>query len=265
MRPLAILACTAMAMLAILPAHAQTHVELMDTWPSDATTSLAPNQKFYLRLQYQSDRPVHIWARPYFHGEPADAGSNPSRTYPAGSGEALGWFFLSRPGVRVDEIRIRAGDGSIKRTAVVATYPVSLVAGSSPVHTPASPEWVTRLSAKDKAAQDAEYQKAMNQPITAGETLFFTGFMATMVALGLIGVAWPAWGLWRWRGGWRAAAAVPAIVMAFVILRIVVDGARDPTSHNLWPFEIVMWGGFSFVWMLVAGLVHKLSGAGRTS
>lgn len=43
-------------------------------------------------------------------------------------------------------------------------------------------------------------------------------------------------GLWRWRGGWRIAAA-PAMVMSFVVLRIVVDTARDPTSRNLWPFE----------------------------
>jgi len=32
------------------------------------------------------------------------------------------------------------------------------------------------------------------------------------------------------------AAAVPAAVMA----RVVVDTMRDPTSHNLWPFELVI-------------------------
>lgn len=32
------------------------------------------------------------------------------------------------------------------------------------------------------------------------------------------------------------AAAVPAAVMA----RVVVDTTRDPTSHNLWPFELVI-------------------------
>ncbi|MDE2466474.1 MAG: hypothetical protein KGO02_22595 [Alphaproteobacteria bacterium] len=43
-----------------------------------------------------SDQPVHIWARPYFQGKPTKAGSNPSRVYPAGNGEALGWFFPVR-------------------------------------------------------------------------------------------------------------------------------------------------------------------------
>jgi len=71
------------------------------------------------------------------------------------------------------------------------------------------------------------------------------------------------WGLWRWRGGWRLFAAVPAAVMAFVVLRIVIDTTRDPTSHNLWPFEIVMWGGFSCGCMLLLGLAHKLLAAKR--
>lgn len=54
--------------------------------------------------------------------------------------------------------------------------------------------------------------------------------------LGLIGLGWPHRGLWRWRGGWRIAAA-PAMCMPFVVLRIVVDTARDPTPRNPWPFE----------------------------
>jgi hypothetical protein len=31
-------------------------------------------------------------------------------------------------------------------------------------------------------------------------------------------------------------SAVPAVVMA----RVVVDGLRDSTSHNLWPLEVVI-------------------------
>jgi hypothetical protein len=32
------------------------------------------------------------------------------------------------------------------------------------------------------------------------------------------------------------AAAIPVTVMA----RVVVDTTRDPTAHNLWPFELVI-------------------------
>ena len=44
------------------------------------------------------------------------------------------------------------------------------------------------------------------------------------------------------------AAAVPAAVMA----RVVVDTSRDPTSHNLWPFEVVI--------ALVVGLAGAIPG-----
>jgi hypothetical protein len=119
------------------------------------------------------------------------------------------------------------------------------------------------LRAADKAAQDADYQKAVNTPMTAGDVALFSGFMLAMIAIGILALAWPAWGLWRWRGGWRLAAAAPAVIMAFVVLRIVIDTTRDPTSHNLWPFEIVIWGGWICVGMLVLGLAHKLFAAKR--
>ncbi len=33
--------------------------------------------------------------------------------------------------------------------------------------------------------------------------------------------------------------------MAWTVLNIVVGVARDCTSHNLWPFEVLMFGGVS--------------------
>jgi len=66
--------------------------------------------------------------------------------------------------------------------------------------------------------------------------------MLFIIALFILGLGAPLWSAWKWRGGWRIAAAVPAAVILFVVLRIVVDTARDPTSHNLWPFEILQFG-----------------------
>lgn len=263
MRVLAMLVGLAIASLTVSLADAATTVRVVGTWPAGESVTLHPRQTFYLHLRYTSDEPVQIWAEPYFQGEPAHAGSNPSRIYPSGTGEALGWFFLD-PGARADEVRISAGDGSVKGTPVVTTYPVSVARADAPAQTPPPPAWVTRLRAADKAAQDAAYQKAMNQPITAGETLFFTGFMLSMAALGIFGLVGPAWGVWRWRGGWRIAAALPAALMAFVVLRLIVGTALDPTSHNLWPFEILMAGAASSVFMIVLLIARKISGAGRS-
>jgi hypothetical protein len=39
-----------------------------------------------------------------------------------------------------------------------------------------------------------------------------------------------------WPSVLTMAASVPAVVAA----RVVFEGMRDPTSHNLWPFELVL-------------------------
>jgi hypothetical protein len=248
-----------MAVLAPHPAHAQTRVQVLETFPAGDAVTLHRNQDFYLHLHYTSDQPVHIWAQPYFQGKPAKAGSNPSRVHPAGSGDALGWFFLFDPGTQVDEVRIRAGDGSIHGTPVVARYPVEVSGDDSPADTASPPGWVAQLGAADAAAQRADQRQRANAPISAGAMALFSGFMLAIAMLGLIGLAAPAWGLWRWRGGWRIAAAVPAAAMAFVVLRIVTATAIDPTSHNLWPFEILVWGGLSCLWMLVLAMARRLA------
>lgn len=66
-----------------------------------------------------------------------------------------------------------------------------------------------------------------------------------------------------WAGGWSrlgfgrgslvAGTGVPCAVMA----RVIVDGLRDPTSHNLWPFEILLAGVFGF------GVAFAAGGFGR--
>lgn len=240
--------------------HAATTVQVVETYPAGNSATLGRNQNFYVLLHYQSDQPVQIWANPYYQGKPANAGSNTSRVYPAGSGEAMGWFFLFNADDRVDEIRIKAGDGMPNSTPTVATYPIQVRGSNQPAVDTSTPEWVTRLSAIDKAEQKAAYEKRMNEPVTAGDMLLFNGFMLTMMAVGLLSFTAPAWGLWRWRGGWRWAAAAPAAVMAFIVLRIIIDGVRDPTSHNLWPFEILMMGAGSVLFMLVLVVARKVSG-----
>lgn len=99
--------------------RAGTVVHVIETWPSGEHITLGKHQNFYLRLRYETDKPVHIWARPYFNGKPVEAGSNPSQMY-SGKGETFGWFFFHAPGDMVDEVRITAGDGSISNTPIVA-------------------------------------------------------------------------------------------------------------------------------------------------
>ena len=47
-----------------------------------------------------------------------------------------------------------------------------------------------------------------------------------------------AFGL-TWLGRWRWAALVPVVIVLGLVLRIVLEVRADPTSHNLWPFEVL--------------------------
>lgn len=71
-----------------------------------------------------------------------------------------------------------------------------------------------------------------------------------LVAVGLIAMMLRAFGVGRFLAVWLLiASTVPAAVLA----RVVVDTARDPTSHNLWPLEILI--------ALAVGIACSLIGA----
>jgi len=59
-------------------------------------------------------------------------------------------------------------------------------------------------------------------------------------------------------------ASVPAAVMA----RVIFDGLRDSSSHNLWPFELVIavfvGGAVAFVGALIGTAVLRVSRGGRS-
>jgi hypothetical protein len=48
-----------------------------------------------------------------------------------------------------------------------------------------------------------------------------------------------------------------------VLLNIVVGVTLDPTSHNLWPFEVAIWGAGSVAVMLLLFLLRWITGASR--
>lgn len=242
-------------------ARAETTARVLASHPAGDVATLARNQTFYVRIGYSTDEPVRIWARPWFEGAEVDAGSNPSRVY-TGSGEALGWFFFMEPGKEVDEIRITAGDGTSSGTRLVATHPVRIIGSDRPAASASEPDWLVALRSEDERLQRAESERQMSTPPSTGETLFFSGFMLAVLALGIAGLAAPVWAMRRWSGGWRVAASVPAVLIGFVVLRIVFDTAGDPTSHNLWPFEILQVGVLSIAVIGVLLAARKLSGAG---
>ena len=252
-----------LALLAPGAVLAAATVEVVEVWPAGEALVVAPGQNVYLRMRYTTDAPARIWARPMLRGAAANAGSHPSPLYPPGSGEALGWFFFHEAGLEADAIRVSAGTGG-RDTPVLVTLPLEVrSANVASAGTP--PAWVARLKAEAEALQDEnDRQRAAQQD--DGSVAGAIADVATGLLLGLIPlllllmIGVPAWGLWRWRGGWRLAAAVPAVVMGLVLLNIIVGVAIDPTSHNLWPFEILMVGSAGLVWMLVLGVARRVRG-----
>lgn len=242
-------------------ARAQAQARVVATDPAGTTLTLAPHQPFYLRIAYRTDRPVHIWARPYLHGVQVPAASHPSSLH-EGSGETLGWFRLDA-GQAVDEVRILAGTGAARGTPTVASYPVRIEISDAPAAAREAPAWVSTLRRRDEAIRLRAMQAQANEPASTGGTVFVALLMPVVLVLLLAGIAAPAWALWRWRGGWRLAAAVPATLMALAVARIVFDTARDPTSHNLWPFEILLWGACNLLAIIVLALARLITGNRR--
>jgi len=81
-------------------------------------------------------------------------------------------------------------------------------------------------------------------------------------------VAFNALFLWRARrqaqrstGAFRILFYVPMLPLVFVTTRLAWDTARDPTSHNLWPFEYVIVGApCALVWWALK-VVRRRAGA----
>ena len=245
-------------------AHADVRARIAAADPA-TEASFGREQTFYVRIQFDADEEVSFWARPYLRGKRLDKGyrSNASARH-SGSGNALGWF--SFDGVaEVDEVRIVAGGGKPYRETEVAALPVKLSWTGQPHPPLARAQWVADLQGETARAWRAERAAENAKPPNPLAAMFMSGFMLLVLALLVGSVAAPLWGLWKWRGGWRVLPAVPLALMGFVIGRIVVDVARDPTSHNLWPFEILMFGTASIGVMLVLAFVRRLTGAASSS
>jgi hypothetical protein len=241
-----------------LDASADSRADIDNTHPS-STAHLATNETFYVRISFTTEEPLSLWARPFRNGvEVTTAMSNPSLRH-EGSGEALGWFALTEPG-DVDEVRIRAGGGKPYREWELASMPVQLEWTRGGRARPL-PEWVRELQAIETARMNEDAKRRANEPTSSGDVAIFSGFMLFMLALGIGGVIVPVWAARKWQGGWRIAALAPVAVLGFVILRIVIDTARDPTSHNLWPFEIIMFGAGALGAIAVLKLLRRITGA----
>ncbi len=62
----------------------------------------------------------------------------------------------------------------------------------------------------------------------------------------------------RWQGGFRLAAAAPLPGWAVWLAKFLYDVAIDPTSHNLFPFEILIGATVSLVYLSILTVLRRL-------
>ena len=245
--------------LAAACARAELRVTVDATDPASPAV-LVRHQSLFVRIEYAGAQEHHFWVRPYFQGRPVNGASRNASLRYTGSGVALGHFSLTQAGA-VDEIRIVAGGGQPYREIEVHGMPVDLRGTGIDGPPPGRAEWVKSLLAAEWERRQREMVEENARASPAIEPHLETVFVLAALGMAIGGVALPAWAVRRWRGGWRIAAALPLAGLAVVAGRILVDTARDPTSHDLWPFEILVAGGAGIVFVAIVYLVRKEAGA----
>lgn len=209
--------------------------------PAERTT-LQAQDHVSIHVAYQSPQPVVIWMRPYFGGQEVKQGfSHPSPVYAAGTGNAFGWFQVNRPEA-VDAIHVKMADARSHKVLAEFDHPVDLSFSGETGVSRFRADWAIKMGAAQQEQIGAPAKQRSNAPTTPGSAFFSFGLMVVIVSLFVATFAWPAYGIYSWEGWWRYVAAVPLLMMCFAVLRILIDTSRDPTSHNLWPFELATYG-----------------------
>lgn len=257
------IAIAVVLLLMLRSAHADTQASIGELSAAEGS-KLGVGTSLYVRIDYDSDAAIRLWARPYREGHEVRQAMSSGSELLSGTGQALGWFALTEPG-DIDEIRIRAGGGSPYREWVVANVPVrySWSAAASPET--GKPPWVEDLLQEVSARSEQRARQQAREPAKTSDVAWINGFMLLIVAIAVGSIALPVRSMIRWHGGWRLAAAVPLGLMTFVILRIIIDTTLDPTSHNLWPFEIVMFGACAVAIIGALWLARKVLGVSQSN
>jgi hypothetical protein len=81
-----------------------------------------------------------------------------------------------------------------------------------------------------------------------------------LIGFGLLVVVLAALVLRAWAAlaFWKTTLVVGASVPAAVLARVFVEGMADPTSHNLWPFELAIALGIGFAAALAGTIAGSL-------
>jgi len=236
----------ALLLAVVTAAHAAPEVapkvDVLETSPPSPAT-LGRHGTFYLRFHLETPFPVVVALHPYERGVDVlrTMGNGGEPTLPAGDTTDANFFFLlAKQPQHVDEVRILVSRSDDRRTQWTFSHAVDLTFDPAETSPPApDPAWVNDW----KVARDARFRAAAD---AAGPGSWFGWAVAVVVVpilvlLPLASVGLPLYFVWRWRGPRRLLAALPLVVLAGKLATVWSDVAADPTSHNLWPLELLLW------------------------
>lgn len=250
-----------------LPARAQTGepprvtFHMVETDPP-SPAMLHDNDHVYVRVQYETTAPMRVEMQLFDHGTRATKQhTNGEVVLPPGQGETLAWFAFPGPG-SVDGIRLSARIND-RNIVISQDLTVNYVWDGQPSSGENRASWVEPLLTQDEQRQQAAFAQ-MEQQFGSGGSGGVFGTLAVslfgivaLVAL-VAGFGWPLWGVIRWEGAWRAAAAVPLAAIVLWGLKDAYDLTIDRTSHNLLPLEFVIAACVIVPYMLVATLWRRV-------
>ena len=251
--PVALLACMPVGCWAAEPPSAAVSIAEMD--PASPAV-LHGDDDVYVHVHYTSDAPIKIWVRPFTDGAASPAMTMGSLVYPAGEGEAFGWFACPKA-CRVDSIHLQLATAQSGYPYREEATPVDFAWDGAPGqwHTPAA--WVKPLQDAEAAREKQAYDAYMSQPLGTSGVIALTVFGIMLLGALFVCVIWPLMGLIRWEGKWRWLASAPLVVTILKTASLSADLARDPTSHNLLPFEYLIIAAIATPYMLVVWLLRR--------
>jgi|GEM_PF-5094809 len=86
--------------------------------------------------------------------------------------------------------------------------------------------------------------------------MIITGFSLVVGTFILVYLLCQVAALVRWHGLRRWVAAVPALVVGSVAVKIVYELGVDLDSHKLWPIEALLWSAVGLGFLSAAYLVY---------
>ena len=185
------------ALLGPASASAGVAIQVLETDPMSPAV-LGHWESFYLRIGYETDRPIRVRGEALFEGKPVTSMTSGAPLHQAGTGDAMFWFAYTTP-ARVDRIRVWAEDERTRQRLAQSEISVDLTwTGQRTEAVRRPPEWVERFKAEQerRAREDAAaYRDRPTSWLEVG--VFFAAMWSIPIYFVLQIVA-----LWRFSGGW---------------------------------------------------------------